>query len=155
MIKFSTMNEKEFYSFSTQSMNDYKEDKIKANGFTEKEALQISQDGFKKMLPLGFKTPDNFFFNLIDEVDQNIGHLWYTISGAQDNRKAFIADIFVKEEKRGEGYGKQAMIHLESHVKDQGLEHIGLHVFGFNKAAIGLYNSLGYKTTDLVMEKKI
>lgn len=47
------------------------------------------------------------------------------------------------------------MLMLEEHVKNEGLESIGLHVFGFNQRAIELYKSLDYQITDLVMVKKI
>lgn len=43
----------------------------------------------------------------------------------------------------------------EQEAKNLGLKEIGLHVFGFNAPAIALYESLGYKTTDLVMAKTL
>lgn len=44
---------------------------------------------------------------------------------------------------------------IEQEVTKQGLNRIGLHVFGYNKTAINLYQSLGYETTDLMMEKEL
>jgi ribosomal protein S18 acetylase RimI-like enzyme len=55
----------------------------------------------------------------------------------------------------GKGYGKKAMLLLEEKVKALGLKNIGLHVFGHNHRAIGLYQSLNYQTTNLVMEKEL
>jgi ribosomal protein S18 acetylase RimI-like enzyme len=155
MLTFKAMSEQEYLEFRKLSMNNYKDDKIRANGLTNEEAQKIAEADFNRYLIDGFHTKDNFLFVLVDEFQHSIGHLWYVVRGAEDNKKAFIADIFLHSDYRGKGYGRQAMELLESHVKDQGLSAIGLHVFGFNEAAIGLYKKLGYQTTDLVMEKSV
>lgn len=90
-----------------------------------------------------------------DTQENPIGYLWYVIRGADNNKKAFIADILIYEEQRGKGLGKKAMLLLEEHVREQGLDSIGLHVFGFNQRATSLYKALDYQVTDLVMMKKL
>jgi ribosomal protein S18 acetylase RimI-like enzyme len=40
-------------------------------------------------------------------------------------------------------------------VKNKGFEQLGLHVFGHNKIARALYESLGFETTNMVMSKKL
>ena len=155
MIKFRKMTEEEFEAFSVETRERYKNDKIRANGFTEEKARKIAEEGFAKILPNGLDSKDNFLFTLVDEKSNGIGHLWYCIRGTSNNRNAFIADIFICEGCRGKGFGRQAMTLLESEVKPQGFNRIGLHVFGFNQPAIKLYKSLGYEVTDLVMEKTL
>lgn len=155
MIELRDMTEKEYTSFRKQSLEDYKKDKMRANGYTEEEALQISKDSFLHFLPEGFYSKDNFLLMLEDEKNNIVGHLWYCIQGAENNRKSYICDILIYEEFRGKGFGKSSMLALEEHVKKKGILHIGLHVFGFNDIAISLYRSLGYEVTDLNMEKKL
>jgi len=40
-------------------------------------------------------------------------------------------------------------------ARNEGYVRISLHVFGGNKAAIGLYESLGYQVTDLFMRRDL
>lgn len=67
----------------------------------------------------------------------------------------FIYDFMIYQEFRRRGYGEQAFIQLEEKAKELGLDKIALHVFGHNKAAIALYQKVGYEITDLHMEKKL
>lgn len=64
-------------------------------------------------------------------------------------------DIVVDAEHRGNGFGRQAMILAEGYARSQGAETLGLNVFGFNTAARGLYESLGYETTSIKMRKTL
>lgn len=43
---------------------------------------------------------------------------------------------------------------IESAVKELGGNSVSLHVFGFNKAAIHLYQKCGYEITNYNMRKK-
>jgi len=149
------MSEQEFDAFAIESKNRYINDKIKANGFTLEEAERVAEADFSRILPDGFQSIDNFLFTLINKDSHDVGYLWYCIRGASDNKKAFIADIMVREKFRGKGYGRKAMTLLESDVRSRGLKSIGLHVFGFNNVATKLYLSMGYQVTDLVMEKSL
>ena len=149
------MTASEFGSFSTQSKTNYVNEKMKANGISEAEAQAVADADFARILPDGFHSKDNFLFTLVNENLADVGYLWYCIRGSPNNRKAFIADILVRENFRGKSYGRAAMLLLETHVSSQGLKHIGLHVFGFNDIAQKLYLSMGYQITDLVMEKSL
>lgn len=155
MVSLKEMPEADFDRFVEDCCASYKQDKIRANGYTDAEAQKIVERDFSEILPQGFHTKDNFFFNVINEDSQKVGTIWYRVQGANDNRKAFLLDILIDEAFRGQGFGKVAMRLLEQQAKSQGLKAIGLHVFGFNEVAIRLYESLGYRTTDLTMEKSL
>ncbi|MDY0393948.1 GNAT family N-acetyltransferase [Virgibacillus halophilus] len=64
-------------------------------------------------------------------------------------------DINIWKGNQGKGYGKQAMKQIEIIAKEIGLKVIGLHVFGHNKVARGLYEQLGYIETNIKMEKSL
>jgi ribosomal protein S18 acetylase RimI-like enzyme len=155
MVNLRKMNIHEFETFEKQSTEGYIQDKIQANGYTLAEATAIAKKDNEKFLPNGFYSTNNFLFIIEDESGKSLGYLWYVINGAEGNQKAFIADIMIYEEFQGLGYGKSAMLELEKHVKSQGIQSIGLHVFGFNTKATKLYTKLDYQITDLVMEKKL
>ena len=148
------MTQSEYNHWAPRSREAYAKDKMRANGYTEEEAHKIAESDFLRLLPDGYETKEHHLFTMKDG-DKTVGYLWFMVRGAENNRKAFIADIIVEEEFRGQGFGKKAMKLLEEEVCKLGLKEIGLHVFGFNETAIALYTSLGYQTTDLVMAKKL
>lgn len=47
------------------------------------------------------------------------------VRGPNDNRKSYIYDIILDDKVKGRGFGKKAMLLLESEVKKLGLSHIG------------------------------
>lgn len=150
----SKMSDSDYEFWSKRSRASYAEDKAKANGFTKAEAQEIADESFRKLLPDGLNSKNNFLYSARDN-DQRVGFIWFSVRGSEGNKRAFICDIIVEEPYRGKGYGKQLMLYMEQEAKKLGLNRIGLHVFDFNETAIRLYQSLGYKTTDLVMEKDI
>ena len=145
-----TASEYEFWK--ERSIREYKQENIRANGLTEAEADEKANGDFNRYLPNGQGSPDQYIFS-IKEADELVGFLWFCERGPKDNRKAYVLDIVIEENKRGKGYGKKAMLLLEEKVKALELKHIGLHVFGHNHRAHDLYKKLGYVATNIVMEK--
>lgn len=141
----------EYELWIQKSRDNYRDENIK-NGMTFAEAQKKSDDDFHRLLPEGHQSLDQHIFSIRDQ-GQWVGTLWLGVRGAADNRKGYIYDIVLNEETRGKGIGKKAMLLLEDEVRKLGLRHIGLHVFGHNKTARGLYESLGYEITNLNMEK--
>lgn len=153
--QFKKMSPTEFELWAPKSKQSYAKDKARANNLTLKEANAAAENEFQRLLPDGMFTQDNYFFVMKSSDGKLIGHLWFCVRGALDNRKAFLCDILIEKAFRGLGFGKEAMRFLEIEVKQMGLKEIGLHVFGFNETAIRLYQSLDYQTTDLVMSKAL
>ena len=152
-MNLRSMSEAEFGLWAPRSRESYAHEKMKANGLTEAEAKKIAEDDFNRLLPNGLNSEDHFLFHAIDENNNILGYAWFCIRGAADNRRAFVCDVLIESTWRGKGFGRELMTLLEHEVKKHGLSRIGLHVFGNNSTAIKLYQSLGYLTTDLVMEK--
>lgn len=154
-MKIAQMSETEFNAWAPRSRASYASDKMKANGLTASEAEKAARDDFNRLLPAGLSSKDNFLFTAKDD-DQNIlGFIWYCVRGTENNKRAFICDVIIEEPYRGKGFGKQIMQLVEQDAAVKGISRIGLHVFSFNEAAIRLYQSLGYATTDVMMEKNI
>lgn len=152
-MKLHKMTPADFNAWSVLNKRDYAADKMKANRLTEAEANEIAERDFGRLLPDGLDSADNYLFTVQDDELGRVGYLWFGARGAADNRKAYIYDIVIDETHRGKGFGKRTMGLVEDEVKKLGISEIGLHVFGFNTAAIRLYKSLGYETTDLMMAK--
>ncbi len=149
------MTEADFNQWAPRSREGYASDKMRANGYTQKEADDIAKKDFERLLPDGVRTKDQYLFTMDDRALGRVGYIWFRVQGAADNRKAFVCDIIVELEFRGRGFGKKALLLLEDEARNLDLKGIGLHVFGFNEVAIKLYQSIGYETTDLVMAKPL
>lgn len=154
-MQLEPMTSDEFEVWAPKSRNQYAIDKVRANGFTQKEAEALAMESFTRILPDGYNSKDNFLFTVKSSESELLGYLWYCLRGADNNRKAWLCDILVEEKHRGKGVGRKTMELLEEDVRSKGICHIGLHVFAFNSVARSLYESLGYQTTDLSMEKSL
>lgn len=153
-ISLTRMTQEEYDVWIARSLANYRDENIK-NGLTFEEAQKKSDEDFKRLLPFGRNSEDQYIYSIKENGNSWIGTLWFGVRGASDNRKAFIYDIVLDESTRGKGYGKKAMLLLETEVQNLGLRHIGLHVFGHNTVARNLYESLGYGITNLNMEKQL
>jgi ribosomal protein S18 acetylase RimI-like enzyme len=91
---------------------------------------------------------------IVDEAGVEVGALWV---GPNSERAgvAFVYDIEIVPERRGLGFGRAAMLAVESLVKEAGETEVGLNVFGSNEPARRLYDSLGYRVVATVMTKTI
>ena len=103
-------------------------------------------------LPSGFNTINHEFFNVI-ENEKVLGYVWIKI--VEENKSAFLYEIYLKEECRSQGIGKKVMAELESLLAIREIVFFRLHVFGNNAHAINLYNKLGFHVAGINMYKEI
>ena len=67
----------------------------------------------------------------------------------------WVYSVRIDEDHRGRGYGRAAMLFAEEEARRLGFPRIALNVFGGNAVARGLYRSLGYEETAVVMRKRL
>lgn len=151
MVRLDKMNSNEFEEYLRYAIQNYANEHVKAGNWPEQEAISKSTKAYEELLPEGEKTADNELF-IIRDGDKEVGMIWLA-QGSND--KGFIYDIEIREDSRGHGYGKQAMIEIEKEARNLNLKSIGLHVFAHNQVARGLYQKLGYAETNIKMEKKL
>ncbi|MFF0448692.1 GNAT family N-acetyltransferase [Streptomyces sp. NPDC004609] len=70
-------------------------------------------------------------------------------------RGAYVYDIEVAEGHRGRGHGRALMHRAESRARESGARLIGLHVVAGDTRALGFYESLGYRTADIHLVKRL
>ena len=73
---------------------------------------------------------------------------WSATSGSRGKPETdtlFIYDIEVVAERRGEGFGRSLMEHVEVEGRAMGLGRIELNVHADNEVARSLYESAGYR----------
>ena len=132
----------------------FAEDKIKAGNFPAEKALELSRQGYEKLLPNGVNTKDNHLFSIFDEEDEEkIGIIWIKLNTEEGNRNVWLFDFLIFEKFRRQGFGEKSLELLEEKTKELGFNKILLHVFGHNEPAIALYNKMGFETTNINMSK--
>lgn len=145
------MNSIEFQQYLNYAIKNFADEQIRVANWERQGAIRKATEEHKKLLPDGEKTENNYLFTICNG-NLEIGMIWLA---KRSNKKGFIFDINIWEGSQGKGYGKQAMKEVEIVAKKIGLEKIGLHVFGHNKVAKGLYEKLGYAETSIKMEKRL
>jgi ribosomal protein S18 acetylase RimI-like enzyme len=153
MSKLTLMTQPEYDVFLEQLIPDYAAEHVRAGNWTEFEALEKANKEIEALLPQGLKTADNFFFTLYDSNDA-IGRIWMKVK-THPSKSGFIYEVFIEEKYRSKGYGKSLMLLLEEKARELGLQSLGLHVFGSNRVARKLYETIGYEATSMHMVKKL
>jgi ribosomal protein S18 acetylase RimI-like enzyme len=150
------MTEAEYQVFLEQSVVGYAEEKVTAGTWSAEEALDKSRAEFDQLLPDGLASPDNNLFTSRDLVSgEGVAVLWFVLRDKAGRTEAFIYEIEVGEQYRGRGYGRATMLACAEEARRLGADTVGLHVFGHNATARGLYTSLGYAETDVIMSLQL
>ncbi|MEU7826681.1 GNAT family N-acetyltransferase [Catellatospora sp. NPDC049133] len=85
-----------------------------------------------------------------------VGWLWAMLPGAPTRPEmAWLHNIDVDPEHQGRGHGRAMILALEAELRDLGVSRLGLNVFGGNKRAIALYESLGFTVMAQQMAKPL
>lgn len=141
--------------------NTYVKDKTKRYALTLKEntfeiindsAFVRAEKAINGYLPNGFNTKNHEFYNVI-ENEKVVGYVWIKV--IDENKSAFLYEIYLEEEFRSKGIGKKVMRELESLLLFRNIAFFKLHVFGNNEHAINLYNNLGFQVAGINMYKEI
>ena len=154
VVTLKPMNEEEFQHYIGNAIKEYAQDKVASGNWNEDESIDLSRQSFTQLLPEDEKTASNYLFSIF-QAQQVVGMIWLAQKSPENLEEGFIYDFLIYEHLQGRGYGKQAMKELEVIAKGLGMEKIGLHVFGHNKVARGLYEKMGYEVTNIMMSKSI
>lgn len=155
MPVLAPMDEEQFSAFIDTAIADYAADKVSSGQWAEAHSLELSRKGFEELLPQGLRTPENYFFSVLDEHGKSVGALWIGVKEFAGKRAAYVYDVRISPGFRRRGHAKRALLAAEEEARKFGFSGIGLHVFGHNVAARTLYEALGYRTTNINMFKPL
>src|SRR5712692_9166483 len=148
------MTDSEFADFMATVNPRYAQSKIEAGAWPPEDALRLSEESHRHVLPDGLATKDNNLYSIIDAANgANVGFLWFAVRREEGAPYIYIYQFEIAEGFRRKGYGTQAFRELEGKALELGLNKLALHVFGNNDPAIRLYEKLGYEVTDINMAK--
>lgn len=152
-VSLVPMTPERYVTWRAYSIAGYAEDNVKSGRWTEEEALAESEAAFEHYLTHGLDTPDHHLWSVVDSAGDDVGVLW--VGTERRPGSAFIYDIEMNPDRRGQGYGTATLTALDDWCRANGISTIGLHVFGFNKGAWELYKRMGYVETSVQMEKHL
>ena len=156
MLRLTQMSDQDFQDYLQKAVAEYAQEHVRAGNWHPDEAMQRSEGEFRKLLPDGPRSKNQYMYTLVDEATgEKVGMIWFFFDRDRLQQSAFIYDFMVYEEFRRRGYGSQALATAEQIARDLGAMTIDLHVFGHNQAARALYEKAGYQVTNLNLSKRL
>ncbi len=136
-----------------RSADEYARDLVQV-GRSAADAQRIADEGMAQSFPAGRPAPGHAVLTVLDG-SQAVGYLWIGPATEADAGAWWVWDVLVDEARRGQGLGRMTMHLAEEYAAAHGARSLGLSVFGFNTRARRLYESLGYQTTKVTMDKPL
>lgn len=149
------MTAPEFDAFIESTVGRYANQYTAAGIWSAEHAEAGLRKELLKLLPQGLATPDQHLLSIESSFGRQVGHLWLNAPVEDGASEAFLCDVVIFDEFRGQGLGRAAMRAAEQWLKDRGSTTVSLHVFVANHAAMHLYETLGYKTRSLTLAKRL
>ena len=146
----------EFSAWQTYQAREYSREKVASGAWSEASALARAEAENTTLLPNGFATTGHHIRRIENKDTQElIGWIWVSLATDGPPGLAWLYDIEIVPEHRGQGHGREFMRLAEIEAKRLGCTRLGLHVFATNKVAHHLYQSCGYEVTDISMVKDL
>jgi ribosomal protein S18 acetylase RimI-like enzyme len=148
------MTADEFADYQNRLIARYGAERAQADATVLEEATAVARAEFDELLPAGPETPGVRV--LVAELPNGdrIGVLWVGLR-KPDGSQAWIYDIEVDADRRGQGLGRELLALAESEARELGATNIGLNVFGDSPVARRLYETAGYETAAMQMRKPL
>ena len=153
-VRLDPMTSEEYAAYHRDAVLAYAEPHVSAKSWPAEGARQRAVDEYAGLLPEGAATPGHHLY-VARNGDRKIGMIWFAERPHGTGRVAYLYDIRVDADLRGQGHGEALMRALEDKVRAAGLKAVRLQVFGNNSVARSLYRKLGYFETNVVMAKEL
>ncbi|AKL65357.1 MULTISPECIES: GNAT family N-acetyltransferase [Streptomyces] len=148
-VRGRPMTPAEFEAWEATAREEYAETWA-GRGMSPQAARAKSAADHDTLLPRGLATP-GVTLQVLEAAGAPVGHVW--VSSQTD--RAYVFDVEVRAGHRGRGYGRDLMLLAERAALAGGHRVLALHVFADNTPARRLYESLGYRPTDLNFAKDL
>jgi ribosomal protein S18 acetylase RimI-like enzyme len=148
------MRDDEFADWLPRAIEDYADDMVRNGGMDPEAARQAAMRDAELLFPGELPSTEQLVF-VIEADGERVGDLWLAERDTGVGRSLYVWNIFIEEQKRGRGFGREAMLLAEDEARRRGLSHIALSTMGGNERARRLYRSLGYKETIVSMAKPV
>jgi ribosomal protein S18 acetylase RimI-like enzyme len=155
-IELLLMDEGQYEKYLEADLPRYAAENVRAGFWSEAEALGKAKETYARYLPQGIETPGQYLYLIRNRDEgQEVGIVWIGAQPGEVARAGFIYNLYIEEGFRRRGYARATMLAIEGVACEMGWSSLGLHVFGHNRAARDLYESLGYEVRSMNMIKSI
>jgi len=152
MLQILPMNESEFQVYNENGIAEYARVSPNYRDLPFEEAIVLARkENETKILPNGFKTEGHCFLTIRNDQKQ-IGYLHFA-TVPKGSTTAYFYNFNLDEAYRGQGLGKKSMELARDYLKGLGFKKVMLNVVANNTTAIKLYESFGFQTTQMNMER--
>ncbi|MEV8537226.1 GNAT family N-acetyltransferase [Streptomyces sp. NPDC051211] len=148
-VRARRMTETEYGPWLERAVEAYAED-WSSRGMPREAALAKALADHRESLPQGVHTP-GAELSVLEAGGERVGHLWV----ARKGEDAYVYEVEVAAGHRGRGHGRTLMLLAERTAVAAGHRRLGLQVFAGNTPARSLYDSLGYRTTNVNYAKDL
>jgi ribosomal protein S18 acetylase RimI-like enzyme len=155
VTRLEPMDQATYDAWRRATVREYADGKVAAATWLPAEAMERSEDEFRRLLPDGRLTAGHQIRSMVDGSGQRVGHAWYVSEDRPIGPVVFIYDIAVDLEHRRKGHAQAALRAIEDDARAMGCIGVQLHVFGGNAGARELYRKAGYEETDVMMLKRV
>ena len=150
MIALRPLRDDEFGAWHAAHRAEYERGLVEFAGLAPEVARAKVEQDVAAVLPAGLATEGTWLW-VVEENGRRVGVVFLGLRGGD----AWLYDITIDAEERGQGYGRMAMLALEDEVRTLGHESVALNVWGGNEIARGRYRSLGYFEQSVHMRKAL
>jgi ribosomal protein S18 acetylase RimI-like enzyme len=155
MVTLTPMPREVWDAWRTASIRRYAGDMVRVGAWFAEDAEDRATSLFAHLVPDGQSTAGHEFRSIVNEAGETVGAIWLAPDAEAGQGAAFLWDIVIDPEHRGQGYGRAGLEALEPLVRALGYDAIRLHVFGDNDVARHLYSAVGYRETDVSIIKRL
>lgn len=146
-ITFEKVPEKEISTVQEQLIFFYSQELLRAGLFSdEASALQGAKE---EVLQEAIYTPLHLFYLSSADDGARCGYIAYSLKA----ETAYIESVYLNEEHRGLGLGRETLSLLEKELQANEINVIKLYVFAHNQAAFNLYKKMGYNIENVYFNK--
>ena len=156
-MRLETMTEAQFSAYAEYTCENYARTSPHYRDIPLERSLPEVKRDFMKRLHAGPATPGFFLLAVLLREEGNEKQIGFFDIGrnSADPKKAYIWNVELDASVRGRGFGKRALALAEDYLRARDITRVGLNVFADNSVARKLYDSAGFKVTQMNMEKKL
>ena len=154
-IELIPMTREQYLDYLEADRPRYAAENVRAGFWSEAEASHRAKETYDRFLPEGIETPGQHLYTIHNQDNEEVGMIWLGAQPGGLEASGFVYNLYIEEGFRRQGYGRAAMIAAEEQARGLGWTSLALHVFGHNRPARELYESLGYEIRSMNMIKQL
>lgn len=154
MVTFRSPTSREFSAFVNYFIPDYAAEIVSNYRLSEVDAVEQARRELEASFPDGENSTGQVLLCIIQSEsnkENHIGYLWYKPD--PHLHSAWINDFYLFPAFRGQGFGSEAMKHLEVRLVQEGYKQVKLRVAADNTQARRVYENNGFNVTGINMNK--